>query len=134
MVCTAEYRPVCGVDEKTYGNLCTMKSSGVDLAYDGECKINSIDSDMVIPNAEKSEIISMKPCTRDYRPVCGLDTVTYANLCVLKNNEAVFSHHGQCVGPKETGSVLFQNVNIFDGTSDTLQLTMNVLVEGNKIK
>lgn len=76
---------------------------------------------------------SMKPCTRDYRPVCGLDTVTYSNMCVLENNNAVFSHHGMCVGEKETGNVLFRNVNLFDGTSDALQQNMNVLVEGNMI-
>ncbi len=46
---------------------------------------------------------SMKPCTRDYRPVCGLDAVTYSNMCVMENNDVVFSHHGMCIGEKETG-------------------------------
>jgi len=42
--CTKDYRPVCGVDEKTYGNMCTLESSGVDFAYDGECKTIGIET------------------------------------------------------------------------------------------
>ena len=35
--CTKDYRPVCGVDEKTYGNMCTLESFEIDYAFDGEC-------------------------------------------------------------------------------------------------
>jgi len=35
--CTLEYNPVCGVDLETYGNLCMLQSTGVELAYYGEC-------------------------------------------------------------------------------------------------
>jgi len=37
IACTADYRPVCGVDEKTYGNICNLESSGIKFDYDGEC-------------------------------------------------------------------------------------------------
>ena len=152
-VCTMDYTPVCGVDEKTYSNMCMLEGAEVGLAHEGECEIKVMEEEMMEEEVMGEEVMEdemmeeeikvtetsfpenslTKPCTRDYRPVCGLDTVTYSNMCVLKSNGGIFSHHGQCVGPKKTGSVLFQNVNIFDGTSDTLQQNMNVLVEGNMI-
>lgn len=37
-MCTADYTPVCGADNKTYSNACTAESLGVTVVSPGECK------------------------------------------------------------------------------------------------
>jgi len=37
MMCNQQYQPVCGCNEKTYGNACMAKIAGVQRWADGPC-------------------------------------------------------------------------------------------------
>ena len=36
-MCTLEYNPVCGVNNKTYGNMCMLESERIAMKHKGEC-------------------------------------------------------------------------------------------------
>jgi hypothetical protein len=80
-----DYKPVCGVDNKTYTNKCRAKIAGVEIAYDGVCN-----------NSNNN-------CT-NIGPVCGVDNKTYENSCDAK---VEILHKGECVSIKPPLSVNF---------------------------
>lgn len=77
-VCPEIYAPVCGFDNKTYGNTCEANAAGANVAYEGECEEPMI------------------PCPEIYQPVCGIDGVTYSNDCEANNAGIEVKHEGEC--------------------------------------
>jgi hypothetical protein len=41
VMCTADWRPVCGCDGKTYSNACNARAAGVTRYAEGECGAES---------------------------------------------------------------------------------------------
>lgn len=92
-ICTKIYMPVCGTDDKTYPNMCSLncaqkKDKTLQVKHEGEC--SQADSDD-----------SICACYLNYDPICGSDNMTYPNKCVFdcaqkKNKNLTIKHKGEC--------------------------------------
>uniref|UniRef100_A0A1I7XBY1 Kazal-like domain-containing protein n=1 Tax=Heterorhabditis bacteriophora TaxID=37862 RepID=A0A1I7XBY1_HETBA len=109
--CDKEYFPVCGTDDITYTNLCSLNQircqSGVDIhvAYTGEC------CDMDCPN--------------NFNPICDdqgithqvCEPVTVTNILLVNTQNLCFFGKERCITERITG----RNISIekFDVCNDT---------------
>lgn len=87
--CTMDYNPVCGCNQKTYSNVCAAEANGVTSWSKGACQ-------EISESCIDSSLIKAKPCTRDYRPVCGCNGQTYSNACVAESNGVKSYTSGKC--------------------------------------
>ncbi|NWY00427.1 AGRIN protein, partial [Nothoprocta ornata] len=88
-VCQGRYDPVCGTDERTYGNPCELRSMACVLRRDikvkhkgpcdrcGKCQFGAI------CEAETGRCVCPTECVASSQPVCGTDGVTYGSECEL---------------------------------------------------
>lgn len=72
IACTKEYMPVCGVspsqEEKTYGNMCTLKADNAKILYAGECKIG-LDAGEWFVYGKVSSVLDQSYLAWKYTPI-----------------------------------------------------------------
>lgn len=133
-MCPMVYKPVCGCDGKTYGNGCSASSSGIVVAFDGECPEvpGSCDAD-TNSGCAKSQFCQApagqcggkgqcKPypqgCMEVWAPVCGCDGKTYGNDCEALAKGVNVNSKGECTGKPLSQFYLTCGAPVCKGWSD----------------
>jgi hypothetical protein len=113
--CPEVFDPVCGCDDRTYGNDCERQSARVSKRHDGECENQArmcggiaglpCEAGEVCEYpanqcqvADLAGVCVARPdaCTTEWDPVCGCDGQTYGNDCELLRAGAQKAGDGAC--------------------------------------
>jgi hypothetical protein len=120
-MCTEQYSPVCGCNDKTYPNECAAAREGISVGSAGACASNppslaegAVCGTRGVPGecgpglyckyktqcgaTDAGGVCTQRPqaCTKIYRPVCGCDKKTHASDCVAASAGTAVLHEGAC--------------------------------------
>lgn len=120
-VCALIYAPVCGCDDRTYGNACEAAAAGVSVRREGTCPADgdSICGGIAGFVCDEGEMCKFdlgtcgasdqsgvcieipEACTTVVDEVCGCDEVTYSNECEAERAGISVLSRGACGGGDE---------------------------------
>ena len=109
VMCARIFAPVCGVNDKSYGNTCEAEQAGVKIAYKGECKekMEKTEIEKEVEVVKPTE--SLPTCAISKAFVCGKNGITYLNECFAKEAKVEVSYAGECTSattlPASKGTV-----------------------------
>lgn len=119
-VCTQQFDPVCGCNDKTYGNACAAAQAGVSIASKGACATPETTPEGGLCGTrgvtrecgpglycaykrdcgatDAGGVCNKKTtmCTKIYKPVCGCDGKTYGNACTAAAAGVSVAQDGPC--------------------------------------
>lgn len=118
-ICTLIDEPVCGCDDKTYGNECDAHGHGVSVAKSGTCEAEpgsdcggiaglgcdegefcNYPVEASCGATDQTGVCTKLPdaCDLIYSPVCGCDDLTYGNECAARIAGISVAKNEACAG------------------------------------